>query len=698
MSISGAVRAGGAYVEIFAKDGPFQQALDRVQAKMNQTGAAMQRWGMNAAMGAGMIAVPMGLAVKSFATFDDAMRSAGAVSQATGPELEALTARARQLGATTSFTATQVASLMGELGRAGFKPDEIMVMTSAVMDLARATGTDATLSSGIMAASLRQFNLGAGDAARVANTLTAAANMSFNSVESLGEALSYAGPVAAQTGMTIEETAAILGTLGNVGIQGSNAGTALRRLLTITGAEAASLKDIFGVAFLDAAGNVRPLVDTLGEVAAVTANLSSGERLQKFNAAFGLLGITGAQAIAGTVTETRKLHANIVAAGDVAADTAKKMDAGLGGAIRFLTSAVDDVSIAFGNGLAPSLMNVAGFLTKVAGGIGWLLDGFPILSTIVGTATGSVLTFGLGAIGIGYAMKVMSAGIGLVQSVLTGLPMLLNPVVAIIVLVAGAIGLVVYAARQLSPSFRKSTDDMMASIKKFSAEFLGVQAELKKSKEGGAGGADLAAGPTKAELEKVKQDAAAWLARVEGDKSAATGVGSGMSPGPGAPTDFGPGGSLDVASFARNPNSDDPAGLYDRPSGGPSRFDMPRATLGTFGDAVGLGIAPELANLETPVSETAFNTGRMADLMEQSQAAGGNVLPGADSPRAAAAANGAQQVVQQAAGMTEVIATMKAGLADVVKAVEAHAKLTSKGNETLEKIRHGILDFGGAFV
>ncbi len=74
-----------------------------------------------------------------------------------------------------------------------------------------------------MAATIRQFSLEASDAVRVADGLTAAANKSFNSVESLGEALSYAGPVAADANMSLEETLAILGTLGNLGIQGSEA-------------------------------------------------------------------------------------------------------------------------------------------------------------------------------------------------------------------------------------------------------------------------------------------------------------------------------------------------------------------------------------------------------------------------------------------------------------------------------------------
>ena len=127
-------------------------------------------------------------------------------------------------------------------------------MALAVMNLARATGTDATLCSGIMAETIRQFSMETSDAVRVADGLTAAANNSFNSVESRGEALSYAGPLASDANMSLEETLAILGTLGtlgNFGVQGSEAGTALSRLLTLSEAESEKFMKLFGVAIKD---------------------------------------------------------------------------------------------------------------------------------------------------------------------------------------------------------------------------------------------------------------------------------------------------------------------------------------------------------------------------------------------------------------------------------------------------------------
>ncbi|MGA1619694.1 MAG: phage tail tape measure protein, partial [Pirellulales bacterium] len=245
------IRMGKVFVEIGADSKQFFRAISRANKRIGQIGQSMRNVGTRmTAIGAGL-AVPLGLASKQFASFDDAIRATAAVTGNLGAEgaasLQMLTDKARELGATTSFTAVEVANLMTELGRAGFDATEITSMTESVLALARATGTDASLSAGILAATLRQFSLEAGDAAKVADILTTAANSTFNTVEGLGESLKFAGPVAKSLGISLEDTVAVLGVLGNVGIQGSEAGTALRRLSTIAAGSGEKLQSLFGV-------------------------------------------------------------------------------------------------------------------------------------------------------------------------------------------------------------------------------------------------------------------------------------------------------------------------------------------------------------------------------------------------------------------------------------------------------------------
>jgi TP901 family phage tail tape measure protein len=380
---------------------------------------------------------------------------AGAVLGLSGPtdaEFAKLTDRAKYLGATTSFAASEVASLMTELGRAGFKPDQIMDMTAAVMNLARATGTDATLASGIMAATIRQFGMEAGEATRVADGLTAAANKSFNSVESLGEALKYAAPVAADANMSLEQTLAILGSLGNMGIQGSAAGSALRRLLTLSAAESEKFQEVFNVATTDAQGNARSLIDVLGEVADATANLGSGERAAKFNEVFGLLGITAASAIGKSVTDTRSLLKELENAGGIAENTAQQMESGIGGAFRILKSSLEGVGIAIGESLNDPLKRMTQVVSGALSGlIKWVEKNqemvryaakFAITVMAAGAALfvigGALSALGIAVGGLGTLFSVVVGAIGLVGSLLGAI---LSPLGLVL---AGIVGLGTY--------------------------------------------------------------------------------------------------------------------------------------------------------------------------------------------------------------------------------------------------------------
>ncbi len=412
------VKAGSAYVEIGIKNRinagakGVQSDLDRLGRKVTALGSIMT--GLGTTLG-----LPFAFAAGKLASFDDAMRSVGAISQATEKDLAMLTDTAKELGRTTSFTAVDVANLMTELGRAGFDPTQVNEMTSAVLNLSRATGTEAAMSAGILAATIRQYNLAAGDAASVSDALTAAANKSFNTVESLGEALSYAGPVAADFGVTMEETLAILGTLGNVGIQGSNAGTAIRRLLTLTGAEAERLQGIFGVAFVDAAGNARPLIDTLGEVAEATNGLGTATRAAKFSEAFGLLGITAASAMGSATTSTKELLAEIQSAEGIAADTAEKMDAGLGGSFRKIMSAAEGAAIAIAETFGNSLQGLTDTMTANIGAFTeWVQENQSLVSAVAATTVGLVAV-GASLWAVGAASSAAAAGIGTLISTTT---------------------------------------------------------------------------------------------------------------------------------------------------------------------------------------------------------------------------------------------------------------------------------------
>jgi TP901 family phage tail tape measure protein len=299
-----------------------------------------------------------------------------------------------------------------------------------------------------MAAALRQFDLGATDAARAADILTETANQTFTSVEGLGESLKYAGPVAKSLGMSLEDTTAILGVLGNVGIQGSEAGTALRRLSIISAGAGEKLHDLFGVSNQDAAGNLKPLVQILDEINTATMDMPVAERTAKMAKAFGLLGITSANVLSKSAGGVQELAAKLQMADGVAAKTAKAMDAGLGGSFRLAKSAINDTAIEIGAALAPSLQTALGFIQDLANGVTGFVKENQQMVVDIAKGTVAVIGAGLAFYALGTAIAVAGGILGALLSPLG--------------LVAAGIAALVVTTPQLKDSFVSTFGDVQS--------------------------------------------------------------------------------------------------------------------------------------------------------------------------------------------------------------------------------------------
>ena len=471
------VRGGQVFVEIGADPRRLFKSLQDLNKHIGKIGSQLSGLGTRMTAFGAALTAPLALATRQFATFDDAIRATAAVSGASGTALQSLNDKARELGATTSFTAVQVANLMTELGRAGFRPDEIEAMTGAVLDLARATGTDATLSAGIMAATLRQFGLGATDAARAADVLTKAANSTFNTVEGLGESLKYAGPVAQSLGMSLEDTTAILGVLGNVGIQGSEAGTALRRLSVIAAGSGAELQKIFGITNTDAAGNLKPLVDVLDEINKVTAGMPVAERTAKMADAFGLLGITSANVLSSSADGVKGLAEQLRNAQGTAAATAKEMDAGLGGAMRITMSAIEGTALAIGDALAPSIQYLVEGIGHAASTLTTFIKNNQEMVVSVAKGIATFTAIGAAILGMGAALSLVAAAFGLV---LSPIGLIVAGVVGLVAAVNQATGVLGQLAGIATTAFAGIYDALAAGDLELAMEIMwtGLQAAL----------------------------------------------------------------------------------------------------------------------------------------------------------------------------------------------------------------------------
>jgi TP901 family phage tail tape measure protein len=388
--------------------------MDKLNRDLTQAQQRLNAWssGARSAMiSAFAIATPVALATKTFAEFDDQMRLVQAVTGATGAQFEKLTEQAKELGRTTSWTAAEAAQGMISLGRAGFKSDEIEASIAGVMDLARATGTEIGPATDIASNALRAFRLEASEMTRVVDVLTATANGSAQTLEDLGEAFKYVAPLAAETGLTIEDTAKIVGALANFGVRGSQAGTVLKAIQTrmASDSKAQELYLDLGIDITDAEGNLRKVNDVLLELGDRLRNVPSGERLAMIKTLFGQYGLTG---VAITTANFRDLNDAIDNADGTAARTAQTMDAGLGGAIRIMESAIEGAAIAIGESLVPTLTKGANTLEDAATRFTAFVQEHPNAITNVVKLTGSI---GALSAGVWLTTKAMSAAVSVVK-------------------------------------------------------------------------------------------------------------------------------------------------------------------------------------------------------------------------------------------------------------------------------------------
>jgi TP901 family phage tail tape measure protein len=207
----------------------FSKELEKVGRGVNSLVSWIQT-GLVRAFQAGSVAVAGFVAATAVigANFEQSITMVGAIANATGDDLAALEAEARALGAATAFSATEAADGMRELASAGMNVSEIIDSTGSALFLAGASGGTLQQSTALLAATLNQFTLDASESSRVADVYSEAMNQTTFTIESLTEAMKYAGVVGAGFGMSLEETTAAVGLFKDLGLEGSMAGTMLR--------------------------------------------------------------------------------------------------------------------------------------------------------------------------------------------------------------------------------------------------------------------------------------------------------------------------------------------------------------------------------------------------------------------------------------------------------------------------------------
>ncbi|MBD5468879.1 MAG: phage tail tape measure protein [Lachnospiraceae bacterium] len=458
-------------------DRQISDSMESAATKFKNLGSQMTRTGltMTATVTAPILAIGK-KAVSVAADFESAMSRVSAISGATGSELDALQAKAEEMGRTTKFSATEAATAMEYMAMAGWKTGEMLDGISGIMDLAAASGEDLATVSDIVTDALTAFGLKASDAGHFADVLAAASSNANTNVSMMGETFKYVAPVAGALGYSVEDVAEMIGLMANAGIKSTQAGTSLRTILSSLQGELTLTGQRFGeatVATTNADGSMRDLGDIINDLRSYFSQMTESEAAATAEMLVGREAMSGFLAIMQAApADIDKLSSAIAGCDGVSASMAATMQDNLQGQLTLLKSQLEGLAIQFVTLIMPYLRDAVDWLSKLLTWISNLDEGTKrmiitvggivaavgpvilILGRVVSTV-GTVLTIGsklVGGIGtvIGVVGK-LSGGIGKLVSGISGtlIPAIMaipTPVKAVIAIAGGlvAAGIAVY--------------------------------------------------------------------------------------------------------------------------------------------------------------------------------------------------------------------------------------------------------------
>lgn len=313
--------------------------------------------------------------IDTFGNFESTMSKVKAISGASGEDFQALTDLAKEMGATTKFTAEEAAQGLTYMAMAGWKTKDMLTSLSGIMDLAAASGEDLATVSDIVTDAMTAFGLaadgvtadGVSNATHFADVLAAASSNANTNVGMMGETFKYVGSMAGAMGYSIEDVALATGLMANSGIKGTMAGTALNSILTRLSTNTSGATDAIrklGVEYYNADGSARSLGDVMGELRKATMGMTAAQKSELANTVAGMEAQKGLLAILNTSEEDyNKLTEAIYSADGAAAQMSATMLDNMQGSMTLLQSAVDGVKLSLGSRLSPYVRQFADWLT-----------------------------------------------------------------------------------------------------------------------------------------------------------------------------------------------------------------------------------------------------------------------------------------------------------------------------------------------
>lgn len=317
-----------------------------------------------------VLGVSVGLAdtINTYKDFEAAMSQVQAISGSTQSDLTRLTAKAKEMGATTKFTAAESAEAFNYMAMAGWNAEQMMGGIEGILNLAAASGEDLGTTSDIVTDALTAFGLKASDATHFSDVLAQASSSANTDVGMMGETFKYVASMAGSLSYSIEDVALMTGLMANSGIKSTQAGTSLNSVLTRLATNSSGAADAIaalGVNFYDSAGNARPLGTVMGELREATKGMNQEQKSNLANTVAGMEAQKGLLAILNASEDDYNKLADAISSADGASKRmSDTMMDNLSGDITLFQSAVDGLKISLGERMSNSwLRDIVQWLT-----------------------------------------------------------------------------------------------------------------------------------------------------------------------------------------------------------------------------------------------------------------------------------------------------------------------------------------------
>ncbi|PET15093.1 phage tail tape measure protein [Bacillus thuringiensis] len=432
--------AGEIKAKLVLDNAQFKRGMQEAQTEMQKTAkgskdtsSSMSALGKASAVtGVAMVAA-IGATVQSAANFEQSMAKVKAISGATDTEFQQLNATAKNLGATTQFSASQAADGLAFLSLAGFKAQDSINAMPAVLNLAAAgaidLGTAADISSNIMTG----FGIAATDTGKAADVLTKTFTTANTDMNQLGMAMKYVAPVAKSLGWDITDAATAVAKMSDAGIQGSQAGTSLRAALLSLANPTGQTQKAFeklGISVVDANGQFKPLPELIGHISGKMEGMTDAQKTVTAAQLVGTEASAGFLALLDQGQGSLQSYKQALEdSGGTAERIAKIQQDTLIGAWTQVKSAAEGLAIGIGEALLPAFTGLAKGATALVGVMASIDPAFLAFSMTAITTTAAVAGVAVGVMKVVNSLKLL---LGAIMG---------NPITAGIAVAAAGIGI-----------------------------------------------------------------------------------------------------------------------------------------------------------------------------------------------------------------------------------------------------------------